>query len=88
MSRTANELCSTVNTVTMSSSTQPKMSSSCLVNERTASLLNIYMESVIREAKIEAMGIKIRGKLVSNLRYADDIGLCAESQEEAEIRMH
>ena len=30
------------------------------------------------------MGIKIGGKLVSNLRYADDTALCANSQEEAE----
>ena len=33
---------------------------------------------------METLGIKIGGKLVSNLRYADDIGLHAESQEEAE----
>ena len=30
------------------------------------------------------MGIKIGGKLVSNLRYADDTALCANSLEEAE----
>ena len=30
------------------------------------------------------MGIKIGGKLVSNLIYADDTALCANSQEEAE----
>ena len=39
---------------------------------------------MIREAGIEEMGIKIGGKLVSNLRYADDTALCAHSQEEAE----
>ena len=47
-------------------------------------LFNLYTESVIREAGIEEMGIKIGGKLVSNLRYADDTALCANSQEEAE----
>ena len=40
---------------------------------------------MVREAKIEELGIRIGGKLVSNLRYAyDDTALCAESQEEAE----
>ena len=33
------------------------------------------------------MGIKTGGKLVSNLRYADDTALCAKSQEEAERLM-
>ena len=47
-------------------------------------LFNLYTESVIREAEIKEMGIKIGGKLVSNLRYADDTALCANSQEEAE----
>ena len=47
-------------------------------------LFNLYTESVIREVEIEEMGIKIGGKLVSNLRYADDTALCANSQEEAE----
>ena len=47
-------------------------------------LFNVYIESVIREAEIEEMRIKIGGKLVSNLRYAYDIPLCANSQEEAE----
>ena len=47
-------------------------------------LFNLYTESVIREAGIEEIGIKIGGKLVSNLRYSDDTALCANSQEEAE----
>ena len=47
-------------------------------------LLNLYTESVIREAEIEEMGIQIGGKFVCNLRYADDTALCANSQEEAE----
>ena len=47
-------------------------------------LFNLYTESVIRQAEIEEMGIKIVGKLASNLRYADDTTLCANSQEDAE----
>ena len=47
-------------------------------------LFNLYTDSVRREAEIEEMGIKIGGKLVSNLSYADDTALCANSQEEAD----
>ena len=47
-------------------------------------LFNLYTESVIREAEIEEIGINIGGKLVSNLRYADDTALCANSQDETE----
>ena len=47
----------------------------------SAQLFNLYTESVIREADIEEMGIKIGEKLVSNLRYADDTALCTNSQE-------
>ena len=47
-------------------------------------LLNVYTESVIREAEIEEMEIKIGGKLVSNLRYADDTAVCENLQEESE----
>ena len=39
---------------------------------------------MIREAEIEEMGIKIGGKFVLNLRYADDTALFAKCQEEAE----
>ena len=39
---------------------------------------------MIRETEIEAIQIKIGGKLVSNLIYANDTAVCAESQEEAE----
>ena len=47
-------------------------------------LFNLYTASMIREAGIDEMGIKIGGKLVSNLRYPYDTPLCANSQEEAE----
>ena len=33
---------------------------------------------VIRETYNELLGIKTGGKLISNLRYADDIALCGE----------
>ena len=47
-------------------------------------LFSLYTESVMQEAEIEKMGVRIGGKLISNLRYADDTALCAHSQEEAE----
>ena len=47
-------------------------------------LFNLYTESVIGEEEIEEMGIKLGGKLVSNLRYTDDSARCTNSQEEAE----
>ena len=43
-------------------------------------LFILYTESVIREAEIDEMGIKIGGKLVCNLRYTHDSAFCAESQ--------
>ena len=43
-----------------------------------------HTESVMREAEIEELGVRIGGKLISNLRYADDTALCAQTQEEAE----
>ena len=47
-------------------------------------LFNLCIGSVIREAECEELGIKSGGKLVYNLRYADDTALCAESQEKPE----
>ena len=47
-------------------------------------LFSLYTESVMREAEIEELGVRIGGKLISNLRYADDTALCAQTQEEAE----
>ena len=38
-------------------------------------LFHVCTESVIRETEIEELGIKIGGKLVYNLRYADGITL-------------
>ena len=57
------------------------MRQGCIISPQ---LFNLYTESVIREADIEEIGIQIGGKLVSNLRYADDTAICVNSQEESE----
>ena len=46
-------------------------------------LLNLYAEYIIRNAGLEEAQaiIKIAGKNINNLRYADDITLMAESEE-------
>ena len=45
---------------------------------------NLYAEYIMRNAGLEETqaGIKIAGKNVNNLRYADDSNLMAESEEE------
>ena len=47
-------------------------------------LFNLYAEYVMRNAGLEQAqtGIKIAGRNINNLRYADDITLMAESEEE------
>ena len=47
-------------------------------------LFNFYAEYIIRNAGLEETqaGIKIAGRNVNNLRYADDTTLMAESEEE------
>ena len=47
-------------------------------------LLNLYAEYIMRNAGLEEAkaGIKIAGRNVHNLRYADDTTLMAESEEE------
>ena len=47
-------------------------------------LFNFYAEYIIRNAGLEETpaGIKIVGKNINNLRYADDTTLIAESEEE------
>ena len=47
-------------------------------------LFNLYAEYIIRNAGLKEAqaGIKIAGRNVNNLRYADDITLMAESEEE------
>ena len=36
----------------------------------------------MRDANVEDFGIKVGGRLVSNLRYADDTALCADNHED------
>ena len=47
-------------------------------------LFNLYAEYIIRNAGLEEaqVGIKIAGRSINNLRYADDTTLMAESEEE------
>ena len=47
-------------------------------------LFNFYLEYIIRNAGLEdaQAGIKIAGRYINNLRYADDITFMAESEEE------
>ena len=46
-------------------------------------LFNLYAEYIIRNARLgeTQAGIKIAGRNISNLRYADDTTLMAESEE-------
>ena len=46
-------------------------------------LFNLYTENIMRNAGIDEAqaGIKIAGRLINNLRYADDTTLTAESEE-------
>ena len=46
-------------------------------------LFNLYAESIMRNAEQEEAqaGIKIAGRNINNLRYADDTTLMAESKE-------
>ena len=47
-------------------------------------LSNLYAEYIMRNARLEEAqaGIKIAGRNINNLRYADDTTLMAESEEE------
>ena len=47
-------------------------------------LFNFYAESIMRNAGMEEAqaGIKIAGRNINNLRYADDTTLMAENEEE------
>ena len=48
-------------------------------------LFNFYAEYIMRNARLEEAqgGIKIAGRNINNLRYADDTTLMAESEEKA-----
>ena len=47
-------------------------------------LFNLYAEYIMRNTGLDeaSAGIKIAGRNINNLRYADDITLMAESEEE------
>ena len=47
-------------------------------------LFNLYAEYIMRNARLQEAqtGIKISGRTINNLRYADDATLMAESREE------
>ena len=47
-------------------------------------LFNLYAECTMRNAKLDEAqaGIKIAGRNINNLRYADDTTIMAESEEE------
>ena len=47
-------------------------------------LFNLYAEYIMRNAGLEETqaGLKISGRNINNLRYADDTSLMAESKEE------
>ena len=49
-------------------------------------LFNLFAEYIMRNAGLEEAqaGIKIAGRNINNLRYADDTTLMAESKEELE----
>ena len=47
-------------------------------------LLNLYAEYIMRNTGLDEtqVGIKIAGRNINNLRYADDTTIMAESDEE------
>ena len=57
------------------------MSQSCILSP---CLFNLYAEYIMRNAGLEEAqaGIKIAGRIINNLIYADDTTLVAESEEE------
>ena len=51
-------------------------------------LFNLYVEYIMRNAGLDEAqaGVEIAGRNISNLRYADDTTLMAESEEELKIK--
>ena len=49
-------------------------------------LFNLYAECILRNTGLDEAqaGIKIAGRNINNLRYADDTTIMAESEEELE----
>ena len=50
-------------------------------------LFNLYAEYIMQNARLDEsqFGIKIAGRNINNLRYADDTTLMAESEEELRV---
>ena len=53
-------------------------------------LFNLYVEYIMRNTGLEEAqaGIKIAGRNINNLRYADDTTLMVESEEELKCLFH
>ena len=53
-------------------------------------LFNLYAEYIMRNAGLDEAqaGIKIAGRNINNLRYADDTTLTPESEEELKSLFH
>ena len=54
------------------------------ISSRKLEILNLYEEYIMRNPGLEEKqaGIKIAGRNINNLRYADDTTLMAESEEQ------
>ena len=65
----------------MEQQTGSKVHQGCILSP---CLFNLYAECIMRNAGLEETqaGIKIAGRNINNLRYADDTTLMAESEEE------
>ena len=46
-------------------------------------LFSTYTEQIMRESNVNEYGIKVGGRKIPNLRYADDTALCTNNHEEA-----
>ena len=64
--------------------TAPKLGKEHVKTISSPCLFNIYAELIIRNTKLDESqaGIKVAGRNINNLRYADDSTLMAESKEE------
>ena len=48
-------------------------------------LFNLFTELIFRVIEIDEEGVSIGGRKISNLRYADDTGITAESERELQM---
>ena len=65
----------------------PYLSLHPLSESLSFSLFNLYAEYIMRNARLDEAqaGIKIAGRNINNLRYADDTTVMAESEEQLKI---